>query len=239
MTPPESHTSSGPILFAHRGGMAHAPANTLSAFSLAVRLGATGLESDVWQTSDGIPVLSHNRRVGPFYRRKALTNISVASLPENLPSLADLYRTVGAGYQLSLDIKNSDVVPNVILVAKEHPGALHRLWICHADWETVASWRTLHSQIQLVHSTRLEQIEEGPERRAADLAAAGINAINLHQSDWSTGLIALFRRFGLVCLGWDAQHERQIDHLLRIGIDGLYSNHVDRMVARTRVFWSA
>ena len=49
-----------PIAFAHRGARAYAPENTIEAFQLALRLGATGLESDVWVTSDGIAVLDHD-----------------------------------------------------------------------------------------------------------------------------------------------------------------------------------
>jgi len=219
--------------------MAHAPENTLDAFRLAMRLGATGLESDVWSTSDGVPVLSHHGRVGPFYRRRAVTDIAAGSLPATLPSLEDLYRAVGTGCQVSLDVMDPAVTAQVVAVANRHPGALGRLWLCHPDWETVASWRGLHPRIRLVDSTRLERIEEGPERRAARLAAARIDAINLHQSDWTGGLTALFHRFGLACLGWDAQHERQLDHLFRIGIDGVYSDHVDRMVTRACAWWSA
>ena len=43
-----------PIMFAHRGARAHAPENTLEAFALGLRLGATGIESDVWLTRDQI-----------------------------------------------------------------------------------------------------------------------------------------------------------------------------------------
>lgn len=219
--------------------MAHAPENTLDAFRLAMRLGATGLESDVWPTSDGVPVLSHHGRVGPFYWRRAVTRVAAGSLPATLPSLEDLYRAVGTGCQVSLDVMDPAVTAQVVAVANRHPGAPGQLWLCHPDWETVASWRGLHPSIRLVNSTRLERIEEGPERRAARLAAARIDAINLHQSDWTGGLTALFHRFGLVCLGWDAQHERQLDHLFRIGIDGVYSDHVDRMVTRARARRSA
>jgi glycerophosphoryl diester phosphodiesterase len=31
-------------------------------------------------------------------------------------------------------------------------------------------------------------------------------------------------------LGWDAQHGRTLRQLLDWGVDGLYSDHVDRMV---------
>jgi glycerophosphoryl diester phosphodiesterase len=81
-----------------------------------------------------------------------------------------------------------------------------------------------------VDSTRLIDIEEGPERRAADLAAAGVDAINLPEPDWTGGLTTLFHRFGIRCLGWNAQHPRQLDRLLALGIDGVFSDHVDRMV---------
>jgi len=228
-----------PVLFAHRGGMAHAQENTLDAFRLAIRLGATGLESDVWPTSDGVPVLTHHGRVGPFYRRRAVTNTAAELLPVTLPSLEDLYRAVGTGCQVSLDVMDPAVTAQVVAVASRHPGALGRLWLCHPDWETLASWRELHPRIRLVDSTRLERIEEGPERRAAHLSAARIDAINLHQSEWTGGLTTLFHRFGLACLGRDAQHERQLDHLFRMGIDGVYSDHVDRMVTRARAWRSA
>ena len=239
MTSTGSRPNSEPVLFAHRGGMAHAPENTLDAFRLGMQLGATGLESDVWPTSDGVPVLSHHGRVGPFYRRRAVTDIAAGSLPVTLPSLEDFYQAVGTGCQVSLDVMDPAVTDQVVAVANRHPGALGQLWLCHPDWETVASWRGLHPSIRLVNSTRLERIEEGPERRAARLAAARIDAINLHQSDWTGGLTALFHRFGLACLGWDAQHERQLDRLFRIGIDGVYSDHVDRMVTCAHAWWSA
>ena len=49
-----------PLLFAHRGARAYAPENTIEAFELALRLGATGLETDVWRTADGTVVLDHD-----------------------------------------------------------------------------------------------------------------------------------------------------------------------------------
>jgi len=225
-----------PVLFAHRGGMAHAPENTLEAFALAPALGATGLESDVWVSSDGVPVLHHDARLGPFYRRRLISRVAHDELPTYVPTLDSLYRTVGTHFHVSLDIGMPEEIAEVVAVTNEYPGAPGRLWLCHKDWEIVASWRELDTRIHLVDSTRLKYISEGPERRAARLAAEGVDAINLHESDWTSGLTTLFHRFGIKCLGWDAQHERQIDRLLNIGIDGLYSDHVDRMVARLQVY---
>ncbi|MCH2411408.1 MAG: hypothetical protein MK189_00330, partial [Acidimicrobiales bacterium] len=92
-------------------------------------------------------------------------------------------------------------------------------------------WRGCDDAVRLVDSTRLNRITEGPERRAADLAAAGVSAVNLHASEWSGGLCPLFHRFGLECFGWDAQHAHQITTLLGQGLDGIFGDHVDRLVA--------
>jgi len=217
-----------PLLFAHRGGRAHAPENTLEAFVLALRLGATGLESDVWCTADGVPVLHHDGRIGRMFRRRPIPTLAFQDLPPEVPTLADLYARVGSRIPLSLDVKGSEAVSDILRVASVH-GALPQLWLCHPDPELLAQWRDLDSQVVLVHSTRLERMSGGLERWAADLADAGIDAVNLPEPDWSVGLVSLFRRFGLRCLGWDAQHPRQIDRLLRMRLDGIFGDHVDRL----------
>src|SRR6478735_9292148 len=97
-----------PIAFGHRGARAHAPENTLEAFDLALRLGANGLESDVWLTADGVPVLDHDgllrRRLG---RGRPIGSIARNDLPVHIPTLADLIVHCGSDYHLSLDLKDA------------------------------------------------------------------------------------------------------------------------------------
>jgi glycerophosphoryl diester phosphodiesterase len=73
-------------------------------------------------------------------------------------------------------------------------------------------------------------MRNGVERRAAQLAEAGIDAVNLHESDWTGGLTTLFHRFEVLAFGWDAQFERVLDNLLGMGVDGVFSDHTDRMM---------
>lgn len=220
-----------PIGFAHRGARAHAPENTLEAFTLAVRLGATGLESDVWLTADGEAVLDHDGIVRRGVRKRPIATCTRDELPAHVPTLADLYAQVGTSVELSLDVKDAAAFDRVIEVARgAGPEALEHLWLCHHRTERVAAWRQRCEAVRLVDSTFLGQMPEGPERRAAALAAAGVDAVNLHHSEWSGGLTALFHRFGVLCFGWDAQHDRILDRLLDDGLDAVYSDHVDRMV---------
>src|SRR5918993_5274427 len=49
-----------PLVFAHRGGCALGPENTIAAFDLGMGAGADGLEFDVHLSSDGLPVVHHD-----------------------------------------------------------------------------------------------------------------------------------------------------------------------------------
>ena len=224
--------SGAAILFAHRGARAHAPENTLEAFLLGLEMGATGLESDVWLTADGVAVLDHDgvaqrRSYGPGGRKIAA--VDRADLPAHIPTLAELYEAVGPDTPLSLDLKDPAALDAVLRDARA-AGAAENLWLCHPRWRDLAAWREETSDIHLVNSTFLGYMSSGPERRAKQLQAAGIDVINLHRSEWTPGLVALFARHGLATLGWDAQEPSTITELLEWGIDGVFSDHVDRMV---------
>ncbi|HEX9549137.1 MAG TPA: glycerophosphodiester phosphodiesterase [Acidimicrobiales bacterium] len=220
-----------PIGFAHRGARAHAPENTIEAFRLALRLGATGLESDVWLTSDGEAVLDHDGLVRTGLRRRPITTVARSQLPSYVPTLAELYDACGTDMQVSLDVKDANAAPVAVAVARAAgDGAVEKLWLCHPDWQQVAAWRALSADVKLVDSTRLRRIKEGPERRAATLADAGVDAINMHASDWTGGLTTLFHRFERLAFAWDAQFERVLDALVAMGCDAVYSDHVDLMV---------
>ena len=232
MSAPLPSLRTPPIGFAHRGARAHAPENTLEAFALALRLGATGLESDVWLTADGVPVLDHDGVIGSRMRRRSIKDVVRDQLPTHIPSLADLYAECGSAFELSLDVKDPEAMrPTVDVARAASADAANRLWLCHHDWRLVAEWRSSAPEVRLVDSTRLRFLKHGPERRAAQLHEAGIDAINLHESDWTGGLSTLFHRFDVLAFGWDAQFERVLDNLLTMGLDAVYSDHTDRLMA--------
>jgi glycerophosphoryl diester phosphodiesterase len=218
-----------PIAFAHRGARAHAPENTLEAFALALRLGATGLESDVWLTTDGVAVLDHDGVVSVRRRKHRIGEVRRDQLPDHIPTLADLIERCGTGYHLSLDLKDEHSGAEVVRVVTEvAPEMLPRVWLCVPVWQSLLPLRG--QGVRLVDSTRLHRIKEGPERRAATLASEGIDALNLHHTDWNGGLVALLHRFDRLAFAWDLQFPDVLRSVLRMGIDAIYSDWVDRMM---------
>lgn len=220
-----------PILFAHRGARAHAPENTIEAFRLGLRLGATGLESDVWATADGVAVLDHDGVVKKGLRKRPIGETRRAELPAHIPSLAEMIESCGTDYHLSLDLKDPDCGPLVIDTVREvAPEMVPRLWLCSPHLRVIEPLRSYDADVKLVDSTRLDKLSEGPERRAAHLAKVGIDGINMHHTAWNGGLVALFHRFERTAFAWDLQFDYVLEPALRMGLDALFSDWVDRMV---------
>jgi glycerophosphoryl diester phosphodiesterase len=218
------------IGFAHRGASAHAPENTLEAFELALAMGATGLESDVWVTRDGVPVLDHDGELPVGGTRRRIPELARAELPPHVPTLAELYERCGTDVPLSLDVKDEAAAAPTLAVARA-AGAEARLWLCHWSWRVVADWRPLSAEVVLVDSTRVRHMRTPPAERAARMARLGIDAINLPARDWTAARVAPFRAHGRRVLGWDAQDVETLRRLADLGLDGVYSDHVDRMMA--------
>jgi len=56
----------------------------------------------------------------------------------------------------------------------------------------------------------------------------------MHHTDWNGGLVTLAHRFDRFALGWDMQHDHVLDAGLRMGMDGVFSDWVDRLVDAAR-----
>jgi glycerophosphoryl diester phosphodiesterase len=223
-----------PITFAHRGARLLHPENTLPAFRAGLEEGARGLETDAWLSADRQVVLTHDAGVrGPLFGlwKLRVHESSAARLARHgVPRLADLYAELGADYELSVDLKDDAVVAPIIAEVRR-AGAPARTWLCSPDLELLRALRDDAPDFRLVHSTTRRRLPASLERHAADLADARLDAMNLHHTEWSKGIVSLFHRFGVRAFAWDVQEVRYLQAMLRNGIDALYCDHVARMVA--------
>lgn len=118
--PPYMQTS-GPLIFAHRGASVYAPENTLAAFCLAAELGADGIELDTKLSSDGVVMVMHDQTVDrttdgkgsissltadALHHLDAASHFSSEFKGEPVPTLAEVFETVGARVYINVELTN-------------------------------------------------------------------------------------------------------------------------------------
>lgn len=225
-----------PITFAHRGARVAEPENTIPAFRHALEAGVTGLETDVWLCADGEVVCAHDSSVRKGRRRLKIASSTASELAElDVPRMADVFEQLGTGFECSVDVKSPDAAGALVEVARRF-GALERLWVCSPDLEVLRPLRA-DSAVKLVHSDQRKAIPVPLERHAHELAGLGVDAMNMHHSEWSAGLVSLFHRFDVKAFAWDTQEIRQLRAMLRIGVDAVYCDRPERMVETVNA-WS-
>ena len=218
------------ITFAHRGARLEERENTIPAFRRALELGATGIETDVWLSADGEVVCAHDPVVARGLRRRKLAATNAEELADfGIPRMADVYRELGTGFECSVDVKSPDAATGLLEVARSFD-ALERLWVCSPDVALLSGLR-VEKRVKLVHSDRRNSISAPLERHAFDLSQAGLDAMNMHHSEWTAGLVSLFHRFEIEAFAWDAQEVRHLRAVLAMGIDAVYCDRPERMVA--------
>ena len=222
-----------PILFAHRGASAHAPENTAESFRLALKLGATGLETDCWITRDQQVVLDHDGLVRgkllPRFRSKKIKDFLSSEIDERIPTFGDLVAVSSPATPVSIDVCDPDAMSLIDHITRDAK-TTQDIYICHPDLALLAMWKQNYPRFKYVNSIRLSKINEGPERRCANLAKYGLDVLNMHHTDWNGGLVALAHRFNLGAFSWDLQHTEQLCNALLMGVDAVYSDWSDRMV---------
>lgn len=113
------------MIFAHRGASAKAPENTLEAFSLAIAMGADGLELDVHLSSDGELVVIHDAKVDRttngvgFVRDMTLAELKALDASNGMgnyrgvkiPTLAEVYDLVrDTRLHVNVEIKTDEAL---------------------------------------------------------------------------------------------------------------------------------
>ena len=219
-----------PVAFAHRGARLHAPENTVAAFALALEWGATGLESDVWATADGAAVLDHDGVIRSRFRSRSIGSVLLRDLPDHIPTFSRVACMAERSFEFSLDVKSPEAVGPLGAAVTSSGFPAGRLWLCSPSLDVLERCRAAVPGANLVHSTRTDRLGVSLETHLSRLRELGVDVLNLHNSEWSGGRVALAHRFGILAFSWDLQHEEPLVTALRMGVDGVYSDDVPMMM---------
>jgi glycerophosphoryl diester phosphodiesterase len=116
-----------PQVFAHRGGAALRPENTLLAFDHGLSLGADGLEFDVRLSRDGVVVVHHDPVVNaPAAARTRIADLFAAEMSRfplahsvEIPTLEKVLDAVGDRAMVYVEIKAAAIEPLVVRCIRE------------------------------------------------------------------------------------------------------------------------
>lgn len=236
-------------IFGHRGASGYAPENTLEAFSLAVRMGAHGVELDVHLCRTGELVVAHDETVDRVSDGSgAIRDLSLSELkklvfnrthPEytnaRIPLLSEVFDLLRpTGLSVNIELKNSIVdypdLEKKVLEAAEREFDLPR--ILFSSFNHFSMLRMKHMNPDVPCGLLYEAAMVRPWEYAKSL---GMNAIHPHYSE-----VLLTReecRFahsaGLQVNTWTVNSPEAMDAVLAAGADILITNYPDQALKRT------
>ena len=214
-------------IYAHRGASKLAPENTMEAFRLALGLGSDGIELDLRATSDGVPVVLHDRSlqrtVGVSADVDALTWSELAERAPSVPRLEDVLELVGDRVHFDLEIKQSGIEQTVLDLLDRNPSAC---WtISSFDWRVLEAIRNLSADADLWLLTIAvnDQLFE---------AAKGLQASGIAVADAATTADAVQQAHDrdLLYVVWTVNDEARVVELREWGVGAICTDVPERFV---------
>ena len=225
------------MVFAHRGGSALAPENTIAAFDNGLACGADGLELDVHLSRDGRVVVHHDRTLdrtttlrGPIAERSA-ADLSRANVP-TLDEVLARYRDARIIIELKV---NSPEMARAVIAAVRGADAVERVCLGSFGLRVLRAARVAEPAIAT--SAAREEVQwalyrawmRWPARRAA------FRGYQIPEFSGSTRVVS--SRFveyahdaGLGVHVWTVDAEADARRLLGWGVDALITDRPDVIV---------
>jgi glycerophosphoryl diester phosphodiesterase len=211
-------------VFAHRGGRAHGPDNTLATFREALARGARGLETDAWLTVDGQVVLDHDGVLrAAKNRHEPISQVRRGDLPAHIPTLDELYAACGTNFDLAIDVRLPEVAGAVVDAARAND-ALDRLWLVGGTPGLLTAWQHLDHTGHFAMSIRLVERRRDIVDRAKQ---AGADALNMRWPWWTKAWVGHAHAAGLQAFAYDVQRPWARNRCTRLGIDAIFTDRPD------------
>lgn len=249
-------SSDRPLVFAHRGGGALAPENTVAAFDNGLALGADGLELDVHLSRDGVAMVHHDLTLdrttnlhGPIGQRTAAElaqanagwhfrradRYSFRGRSCGVPTLSEVL-TKYQGVRIIIELKTgSGDLARAVVSAIRAADAVGRVCVGSFDGRGLRMVRVLEPAIA-TSASRIEVVWSLMKvwcRRPLSLAA--FEGYQIPERSGRTRVVSrafvdAARRAGLGVQVWTVDDPEDARRLLSSGVDGLITDRPDVIV---------
>jgi glycerophosphoryl diester phosphodiesterase len=215
-------------VIAHRGASGYEYENSRAAFRRAVMLDADGVELDIHATSDGAIVVHHDPElpgVGPI---ATLTCAEARQVRirngETLPLLQEVLDLLG-DHDVWVEVKGLPSAHDQALLAVLDAGpAPHRYAVHSFDHRIVR--RLGEERPELPRGILLSAYLDDP---VAALRAVGATTLWQEWQQVDDALVDAVHAAGCRINAWTVNEVGDLEHLVRLGVDGLCGNYPDRI----------
>jgi glycerophosphoryl diester phosphodiesterase len=230
-----------PLVFAHRGGSALAPENTMEAFANGLSLGADGIELDVHLSSDGLVVVNHDATVDRTTSgRGAVAHMTAGELARlKVPSLADVlaeFRDARVVIELKV---NSKQLARALIDVVRRTNAVERICVGSFGLRVLRAVRGLEPAIAT--SAAREEVRWALYQSWVRRAPHNVGYAGLQVPEFSGTTRVVSPRFVDLAHGagrfvhvWTVDTEEDARRLLGWGVDGLITDRPDLIVPVVR-----
>jgi glycerophosphoryl diester phosphodiesterase len=228
-------------VFAHRGGSALAPENTMEAFDNGLAHGADGIELDAHLSRDGVVVVHHDQTLerttslrGPIAGRAAdeLRRAGVPTLAEVLDRHPE--------QRVIIELKvNSDAMAGAAVDVVRRAGAVDRVCFGSFGWRVLRAVRVIEPAVAT--SAARGEVRLALYRSWCRWPAATAPYGGFQVPEWAGRTRVVSPRFvkdahraGLAVQVWTVDTEDEARRLLDWGVDALITDQPDIIVPLVR-----
>jgi len=228
------------LTFGHRGAAGHLPENTLASIAHAINLGADWVEIDVRRVEDELVVIHDDTLDRTTSGEGPLSEVTLAELRsldagggEKIPLLSEVLDLIDARVGLNIELKDVDIGERVIEIVSACVKVNHR-W---RDRLLLSSFDADQTELlaEIGGPFRLGILSKRHSHRALEWAAR-LDAYSFHTSrkNVDRGLIAAAQAVGIKVYVYTVNNPSEIEAMLKLGVDGLFSDYPDRVVRMTK-----
>ncbi len=222
-----------PFIWAHRGASGLAPENTMAAFRQAELAGADGIELDVHLSRDRRPVVIHDETIDrttdgsgavadillrDLQRRDAGSWFAPEFCGETVPLLEEVLAWAADRIRLNIEIKSPQAGRAVLDLLVQFPQV--PVLISSFRHELLFSMRQWSPDLPIAF------LSDSCFWRLALKRAVACRAESFHPPERHVTrvLVNACHQVGMKVFPWTVDDTRRRDALLRIGVDGLFTN---------------
>jgi glycerophosphoryl diester phosphodiesterase len=232
------------INYGHRGASGYFPENTMVAFEKAIEMGATGIETDVQMTKDGVLILIHDEYVNRTtdsvglvkdFTYKELKNLNASnymmgySFKTEIPTVEEF---LAFAKEKNITV-NFEIKSGIILYPNIEENLINLIYKENFEKQVILSNFNHYSVVKCKEISK--EIKTGilymeaiymPEKYCKTVAADGLHpyfyAVN-------KDIVENAHKDNLMVNPFTVNDENTMQMLLSLGVDGIITNYPDKL----------